>query len=205
MSYQLLGDELLLKLIRTSDHGAFNEIYERYWRKVFFLVFKKTKSKEAAKEITQNLFISIWENREDSKIENIDSYLSVAVKYKVINYVEAALVRKHYYDSSIKVSTDFDSAENKLLLNELNNAIQNAIHILPPKTRKIFKLSRFENYTIKEIATIMNLSEKAVEYHITQSLKFLRVELKEFLAFDLCLIYLLAGLYEAPITHFALF
>jgi RNA polymerase sigma-70 factor (ECF subfamily) len=51
---------------------------------------------------------------------------------------------------------------------------------LPEKTCEVFRMSRFENQSVKEIAVQLNLSEKAVEYHITKSLKLLRENLKAY-------------------------
>jgi RNA polymerase sigma-70 factor (ECF subfamily) len=60
-------------------------------------------------------------------------------------------------------------------------AIEKAIYQLPDKTQTVFKMSRFEEKSHKEIAVTLDLSEKSVEYHITQALKFLRVYLKDYL------------------------
>ena len=56
-----------------------------------------------------------------------------------------------------------------------------ALDALPPKTQEVYRMSRFENLSGRDIATRMGLSEKSVEYHIAQSLKFLRTRLKDFI------------------------
>jgi RNA polymerase sigma-70 factor (ECF subfamily) len=63
---------------------------------------------------------------------------------------------------------------------ELSDAVEEAMKKLPEKTCEVFRMSRFENQSVKEIAVQLNLSEKAVEYHITKSLKLLRENLKAY-------------------------
>ena len=61
------------------------------------------------------------------------------------------------------------------------NKIEKALNELPEKTQEVYRLSRFDNLTGREIAERIGLSEKSVEYHISQSLKFLRQQLKDFI------------------------
>jgi RNA polymerase sigma-70 factor (ECF subfamily) len=76
----------------------------------------------------------------------------------------------------------------RLLVQELDTAIDRAIGQMPEKTQTVFRLSRFERQSNKEISHVMNLSEKAVEYHIKQSLKTLRIYLKDFMLVDYFLV-----------------
>lgn len=190
MSYQLLADDLLIKLLRTSDEKAFRVIYDRYWKKIYFSVLKKINSKEVAEELTQNLFVSLWEKRGKAVINHLENYLSVAIKYNIINYIESSIARQNALNGMTVGVGDMseNAAEEKMLFDEVNIAIKRATSLLPVKTREIFKLSRVEQHSVREIAQIMNLSEKSVEYHITQSLKMMRLQLKEFMVFLLLLI-----------------
>lgn len=187
MNLHLLTDDLLLRLLQASDEHAFRELYQRYWKKLFTTACYKLKSKEAAEEIVQNIFVSLWEKRATLQIENLENYLYIAVKYKVINYVEALMVRQAGQKQLAGNTTD-ESTEATIMINDLHAAIQQALTQLPAKTREVFTMSRFEKYTVREIAGHMNLTEKAVEYHITQSLKLLRVSLKDYMVIGVPLI-----------------
>ena len=196
MSYQSVADDLLVRLLKTSDEKAFRTIYDRYWKKIYFTALKKVRSKEVAEELAQNLFVSLWEKRKESNILNLENYLSIAIKYSVINHIQSYFARQRAMDNAANNNSESlsdYSAENKLFLNELNEAIKKALDLLPPKTQEIFKLSRLEHHSVKEIAVIMNLSDKAVEYHITQSLKLMRLQLKDFMVFELVLLMLTSG------------
>ena len=189
MEYASLCEEILLKLLKADDDKAFKEIYTRYWRQLYKSAYAKTRSHDVAEEIVQNIFVNLWEKRTNSSIEHLESYLQTAVKYRVINYFKFFLV-KEKYSKNLKnqyAETEDTSATN-LLLHELNSIIDKAIRELPEKTQIIFNLSRTEHYSIKQISESMHLSEKAVEYHITKSLKQLRFYLKEIISVVIALI-----------------
>lgn len=185
MDYRLLADEILLKFLSIGDEAAFKEIYQRYWKRLFFAALNKLNNKQIAEDTVQTVFTTLWEKRENHSIQNLSAYLDTAVKYQVINYIKSTITKKiHLSTIGERQATEEDSTELTLLVHELNTAIDKAISQLPQKTQTIFKLSRFEQHSNKEISSMMHLSEKAVEYHITQSLKNLRLNLKEFIFID---------------------
>ena len=190
MDYRLLPDETLLKFLKISDELAFKELYLRYWKKLFYSAVNKINSKEVAEDIVQTIFVELWDNREIHSIQNISGYLDKAVKYRVINYIKAAISKQSLIAHFIKKQKpDENDADLHLLVHELNAAIDRAIEQLPQKTQTVFRLSRFGKQSNKEISRMMNLSEKAIEYHITQSLKTLRFYLKDFMLFDCYMIF----------------
>lgn len=184
MDYDLFADEQLIKLLKANDEAAFKQIYNRHWKSLFLLALKKVRVKEIAEELVQNIFVGIWQKRKDAEIINLEAYLRSSIKYQVINYIDACISQKrHLRHVSLSSSSVDNTCENPLLIHELSAAIDHAILQLPQKTQQVFRLSRFENHSVKEISQQMNISEKAVEYHITQSLKLMRLHLKDFLLF----------------------
>jgi RNA polymerase sigma-70 factor (ECF subfamily) len=185
MNYKIFDDAILLKLLKAGDGAAFEEIYFRYSEPVFLAAMKKVRSKAIAEELVQNLFISLWAKRETIQIQQLQSYLQTAIRYQVIDYIRSKIIRERYYQlAKEQMNVQENLSESRLLLNELSIAIDNTIKKLPQKTQEIFRLSRYEKRSIKEIAQYMNLSEKAVEYHVTQSLKFMRIHLKDFIIME---------------------
>ena len=188
MEYRLLADEVLLKFLIISDELAFQEIYQRYWRQLYYTALSKINNKEVAEDIIQTVFADLWEKREQHSIKNISAYLGTSVKYQVINYIKSGISRKvHLSNIGESRNTEENKNELALLVKELNEAIDKAINRLPQKTQTIFRLSRFERHSNKQISRMMDVSEKAVEYHITQSLRALRLYLKSFLLVNLLL------------------
>ena len=182
MDLRVLSDEKLLQLLRANNEQAFKEIYTRYWKPIFEAAWRRLASRETARELVQTIFLRIWEKRHSIYITHLQGYLQTAIKNSVINYMEATMVHKKYLQHVVHTgSTTCQGAESTLSFHELSQAIEKAIATLPEKTRQVFRLSRFHHLSIREIATRLNISEKAVEYHITQSLKIMRLYLKDYL------------------------
>jgi RNA polymerase sigma-70 factor (family 1) len=174
-------NKVLLEALKKGDEGSFKEIYTKNWKYLFDIAFQKTKDQDVAEEIIQNIFIDLWVNRESKKIMNLRAYLVAAVRYGIINYIKNQIVRNKYLLHHKLVYNDTEeSIETLFNLKELTARIELCLLKLPKKTQNIFRASRFELLSNKQIAQHYNISEKAVEYHITQSLKSLRVLLKDY-------------------------
>ena len=157
-NFKAYSDEGLLKLLKQQELGAFEEIYLRYWRKLYSAAYKKITSREIAEEIVQDIFTSLWVNRHTAEIDVLSSYLLTAVKYKVINHLEKEMSKKLYAEAQVKSSLTVDnSTEETVLLNELNLALEREIQKLPPKRKLIFKMSREDHLSIKEVASILGI------------------------------------------------
>ena len=185
-NFKAYSDEGLLKLLMQQELGAFEEIYLRYWRKLYSGAYKRLMSREIAEEIVQDIFTSLWVNRHTAKIDVLSSYLLAAVKYKVINHLEKEMSRRLYVETQIRSALIVDnSTEDTVLLNELNSALEKEIQKLPPKRKQIFKMSREDHLSIKEVASNLGISEKTAENQLGKALKVLKLNLKHFNLFFL--------------------
>lgn len=192
-NFKAYSDEGLLKLLKQQELGAFEEIYLRYWRKLYSAAYKRLMSRETAEEIVQDIFTSLWLNRHTAAIEVLSSYLNTAVKYKVINNLEREMSRRQYAETQIQASrTTENSTEETVLLNELNSALEKEIQKLPPKRKQIFKMSREDHLSIKEVASNLGISEKTAENQLGKALKVLKLNLKHFNLFNLVVAFFVA-------------
>lgn len=181
-SFEIHSDAELLKGLGEGKAEAFREIYLRYWPEVFLIAYRKVHHKSLAEELAQNLFISLWERRLESNIRNLRSYLFSSLKYNIVNHYKSQIVHEKYLSYLDERSVDATCpAEQSVLLRDLSEAIEKGVSLLPKKTQQVFILSRMENRSVKDIARALNISEKAVEYHVTQSLKAMRIHLRDFL------------------------
>jgi len=183
MDYRLLSDDELVVLLKESNEHAFKEIYLRFWKQVYQSAYKKIYHKEFAEELTQNLFVELWRRRESLSINSLSAYLFGSLKFSIINHYKSLLVQKNYasYVEKSRSQSVVNNTDYLLMLNELSDALAKGIALLPKKTAEVFRMSRIEHQSVKDIAKQLNISEKAVEYHITQSLKSIRFHLKEYL------------------------
>lgn len=181
MSHLLLADELLVRLLKISDSQAFEAIYLKHWKKVYRLALSKVRHAETAEDITQQVFVSLWERRLESEISSLEAYLCAAVKYRCISHFESRYFRSTVSGlDSAEVQAD-PATEDSLVHGDLTRAVDKALARLPAKTREVFQLRKLHDYSVHEIADRLGISEKAVEYHVTQSLKVMRQELREYL------------------------
>ncbi len=180
MNYQLHKDEDLLHLLSHSDSKAFNEIYRRYWIVVFRYAVGKVHTQQVAEDLCQDVFVSLWQRRNVLSIQNLEAYLVQATKYGVLNYVRLKIQNKKQFTLAMPNYTA-NETEDTAALHNLMSAWEKAIYRLPAKTQQVFRLSKVEDYSNKEIAKELHLTEKAVEYHITKSYKIIRLQLREFI------------------------
>lgn len=171
-------DEQLVINLSESNKRAFEEIYNRYWYKLFCISYHQTGSKEEAEELVHDLFESLWNRRMESNIKNLSTYLVISLKYLITNLVKSRITWRKYQEYVLlNKMQEISSTEENIQFNDLSAAIDRAMKKLPEKTSRVFQLSRFENRSVKSIAEELHISEKAVEYHITRSLKILKDDL----------------------------
>lgn len=181
MNYKNQSDENLIVAINCDDNIAFEELYNRYWAKLFSAAGKRTKSREQAEEIIQDFFAQLWINRRKLVLRtNFSVYAFTAIRYQVINLLHKETIRKNYNAEVIYSVRDYDNAtEEAIYLHDLNSNIEKEISRLPEKCRIVYELSRNGLKNNKEIASQLNISEKTVENHLTKALKRLRLSLNQ--------------------------
>lgn len=181
MNLKQLDEEILVMNLREGKIDAFEEIYKRYWYKLFKIAYHQIGSQEDAEELVQEVFLSIWKRRSDVVIKHLDLYLTLAIKNQVYDYIKSQISFRKYQEYLIFQEIHQNHSTDEIVnFAELSNATEKALGRLPEKSAEVFRRSRFENQSVKEIAEVLNLSEKAVEYHITKSLKFLRENLSSY-------------------------
>lgn len=181
MNYDSYADSILIEGLGKGDEKAFRAIYLRYWKKLFLVACRKASSREVAEELVQNLFVSLWEKREQVSIEHLERYLFTSIKYLVLNHLKSKIAEDRYLTHSREYFSGVDGGtEFSVALLDLSEALAKGVARLPEKTQTIFRLNRLEHNTVKEISRDLNLPPRTVEYHLTQALKSLRLHLKDF-------------------------
>ena len=175
-------DHELLQAIRNDNDIAFSELFKRYWRTAYNMAYARVRSKEVTEEIVQDLFVNLWDKRTALSINNMSSYLYIAIKHKVLNFIESQLVHQKYWDyHKTFILRQEDATERTVEYNELLEVIEERMGSLPEKSQKVFRLNRLEGRSISETADILKLSRKATQYHLTRSLKEMRLHLKDYI------------------------
>jgi RNA polymerase sigma-70 factor (family 1) len=183
--YPSLSDNELLGFLVERDENAFTEIYNRYWKKLIAIAYSHTKDKFAAEEIVQEVFLSIWTRCEIIRIDSLKAYLATAVKFSVF---------KNVFNTNRRLKILGELAHATVPLTDeivhakfLQEYIDDIVEHMPEKCRLVYKYSRNEGLSAKEIAAEMAIAEKTVEAHLTKALKILKLNLKSFLAIAILL------------------
>jgi len=167
-------DMTLLNSIKEGDPNAFELLFNKYYAPLCLFAAKFTHDMDAARDVVQNLFMYLWENRETLHIEqSVKAYLTSAVRRNSIRLVQ----QQRHVQSIEDLPEDShitDELYDSLELEELNRQLLEAIKKLPPQCSKIFKMSRFYEMKYAEIARELNISVKTVEAQMGKALKFLR-------------------------------
>jgi len=161
---------LLEQIARSSDEAAYRELYYTYYPSLFRFATTLLHEEQLAEEVVSDVFINIWKGRESlTSVRNLRVYLFVAVK----NLCHRALTRRGeapelleeaHLTAAIGGGT---KADEFLLSKELNHAFELAVASLPGRCRLIFRLVREEGLRYREIAIILNISQKTIEAQMT--------------------------------------
>ena len=185
---QITEERFLLSAMQHGDLKAYGVLFRRYYPILcaYATMFVDLKD---AEEIVQDVMLWLWENRETQTFEtSLSQYLFKTVYHRAINQI----VR---HQSQLRADTLFYENMQEMLqdtdfyqLEELQRRIREAVDALPPAYREAFVMHRFDNKSYKEIAEILQVSPKTVDYRIQQALKQLRITLKDYLPLILLLL-----------------
>ena len=185
---QTTEERFLLSAMQHGDLKAYGVLFRRYYPILWAYATKFVELKDA-EEIVQDVMLWLWENRETQTFEtSLSQYLFKTVYHRAINQI----VR---HQSQLRADTLFYENMQEMLqdtdfyqLEELQRRIREAVDALPPAYREAFVMHRFDNKSYKEIAEILQVSPKTVDYRIQQALKQLRITLKDYLPLILLLL-----------------
>lgn len=173
-------DAKLLEQIAAGDNRAFTTLYRRYWEGLFVTAAKALRSKEEAADVVQDVFLSLWNRRKGINVQgSLAAYLHTSVRYKCIHYIEKNINRRDYLEllTEVAVNTSPLDPEVSLQVKELQEAIDKTISKMPTKMQEVYKLSRQQHLSHKEIADSMSISVETVKKHIQHALSLIRTDL----------------------------
>ncbi|MBN2485153.1 MAG: RNA polymerase sigma-70 factor [Bacteroidales bacterium] len=159
--------------IGDSNSAAFREFYSLFVNTVFRFSGYYVKLAENKQEIVSNVFCSVWSNRKSLwQVENIEAYLFTLTKNHSLNFLKKQSREPEYRrELPLTLSSEGESPEDIFITAEFNNFLQQQIAQLPEKCRMVFLLSREEGLKYKDIAKILDISEKTVNAHMVSALK----------------------------------
>lgn len=171
----------VINALRAKDEMMFDMVYRHYHRGLCAFASQYVPLNEA-EEIVQETMLWLWENRDSLNPSlSLKSLLFMIVKNRALNHITHEDVRHRVHQAiSEKYREEFESPDF-YLNTELIRLYRDALAKLPPEFRTAFEMNRNQQLTHKEIAVRLNVSPQTVNYRISQALKILRTELKDYL------------------------
>lgn len=169
------SSENFASLLQTGDATAFQAIFHEFYVPVCKAIQRFIRDKGIVEDLAQDIFVRLWERREQI---NITTSLGAYLHRMAINEALTYLRRQKKFQINDIDGRDFEANEHNfdevMTGNELKVNISAAIDRLPPRCQAVFKLSRYEKMSYKEIGDQLDISVKTVENQMGKALKILR-------------------------------
>lgn len=181
MDQETNADYKLVKSLKKGDLFAFDKLFSKYSKKLYYFAKGYLGSKEDAEGLVQEVFLLVWDKRKELKEHlSFNAFLYTVTYNAIRKYFRKKSREKKYLDKFLE---DYDGKYNKTVAdieyNNLQELANQAIEKLSEKRKLIFQLSRHKGLTSMEIAKRLDISKKTVENQIHSALKFLREQFKK--------------------------
>lgn len=185
------SDSEIWLAVRNNDEHAFAMLFDRYWVRLYKTAFRYLKDREYSQEAVHDVFLSIWNRRQQLEIDSIANFLLTAIRYQVYNRMRAAKppVTLTLNDLEMDYLPDQSQSDHRIKNQEFLMELHGHLEKLPKRCQEIFCMSRIDNLNNQEIADRLGISKRTVENQITAALKHLRTCFKQ-ASIILCLHYL---------------
>ena len=174
----------LVRQIKSSNVEVYKSVFTQYHDEIFNFLYYKMGNIQAAEDVLQDTFVTLWENRHNLKEDlSLKSYLYTLAKNKALNFIRHQNVVLKYQQTQKTASIDEQTASPQTVLEakEFHEVFLKAAGKLPEMQRIVFMMSRFEQLSNKEIAKRLDISVKTVATHIGRATKKLHKILKPIL------------------------
>jgi len=178
-----IKEETLIQRLINGDQTAFELLFRLYYPGLVTFASRIVLDSDEAEEIVQEFFVKLWAGRREiKKSETLKSYFFTSVKNRALNFLKKEKIsEKVRQELREMIETDRLYQPDLFVESELQSRIKSAFEKLPSRTNEVFTLSRFKDFSNDEIAEKLNISKRTVETHISNALKLLRKELKDYM------------------------
>ena len=189
MYSQLTDRELVCLLTKNEDEEAFCELYIRYRKRLFLFCVSLVKVSEIAEDIVQDIFTTIWVGRRSLNPDlSFSSYIYTIARNQTLNFLrevnKTTKMKHQLLESAILID---DATDANFRDHEYARLLEKAISELSPLRQRIFRLSREEGLSHKEIAQHLNISMYTVLENISIALKHIKKYLNRYIDLSMCI------------------
>ncbi|SFK41059.1 RNA polymerase sigma-70 factor, ECF subfamily [Porphyromonadaceae bacterium KH3CP3RA] len=160
--------------ISKIDTASFRIIYDLYFEPVCLFLSYYTRDVAAIEDVVQDVFVSLWENKEYLEIQYLKTYLYNAARNRMLNYLRNRQNRVVLLNEWIKEKEAVEASPDCYDMEEFSVVLKKAVDLLPDRCREIFILNKEQKLTYQQIADYYHISVKTVETHMSIALKRIR-------------------------------
>ncbi len=174
-------DEKIISLLKAGDIEAFEKVFFSFANRLYYFALRYLRNEQDAEEIVQDVFVKIWENKENlNEHLSFSGYLFTIARNTIFNQ-NRKKVNEQAYQDYVRSFLDKTSSktEDDLIYSDIQKIVDKVIEEMPPQRQLIYKMSRENGLSYREIAQKLNLSERTIEAHIRLALKSLTQVLDE--------------------------
>lgn len=165
----------LITQLKNGDESAFTALYKQYWGKVHNFSRLYLTSLVEVEEVVQEVFVKLWEARFFIKEEeSFKGFLFIITRNIIFNQFRKSFNEDTYKMTVISSADESYNIEGEIAASDLRDYINLLVAELPPRQQEVFRMSREQHLSYKEISLQLDITEKTVERHINEALKFLR-------------------------------
>ncbi len=168
--------------------SRFDSAFKEHYHKIRYVAVHFLKEQEQAENVAQDVFMSLWEKREEVDFtKSVLPWLVTITRNKCLNILKNKKVQQKFQDRSYNMIMDLrvdlaeSSSEFMLMNSEVEALMKESMEKMSPSIKETFLLCRFKEKKYEEVAKIQNVSVKTIEYRIMCALRILRKDLKDFL------------------------
>lgn len=169
----------------TGDTRAFESLFLAWQPRLVCFLEGFVKDEEAARDMAQDIFYTIWEQREKfAEVQSFGAYLFRMARNTIYNYHDHRQVRDRFETAAARrTAPGSNETEETIFAEELEALIGLAVSRMPPQRGLIYRLSREKNLSSEEIAQMLRINKRTVENHLSLALNDIRKVVK------ICLIF----------------
>ena len=177
--------EIFKKIAAENDKQAFTLFFNEYYANMLQFAMLYVSHFEQAEDIVSNVMVRLIKKAKNiAEIQNFESYLFITVKNEALDYLKKEKRRKYVVIDSENdfFLKEYEDPYEKLIEKELRNLIFSTVESLPPKRKMVYKMVKDEHLTYKEVAALLDISQRTVNVHVTMAVKEIKSTVEKYVA-----------------------
>ncbi len=160
-------------ITQHEDAVTFDQVYTRYWKPLYRTAFHILKDEQAAEDIIQDTFVRLWEKWDTILHINIKGWLFTTSYHLVLKKLKQLQANESIEHANFPEPLAGE-ADEPIRTRQLQLQVETCVNNLPDQCRRVYTMSKRQEFSIKRIARELSISPKTVEYHVSTALKRIR-------------------------------